>query len=245
MSKDRKVLLVIGASSDVGSAFIRKTAEHYDKIIAHYGRSETVISALQSEIGSKIIPIQANLSMPESIENMLEKINREGIMPDHIVHLGAPKAYNQRFEKDSLENFSTALDVSVKSIIHILHSLIMHMKKQKYGKVVFMLSSYVLSCPPKYQTSYVMSKYALLGLMKSLSSEYADKGITVNAVSPDMMETKFLSQVPELIVQKNAESNPLGRNIRVTDVIPAFEYLLSDDADAVNGVNVPITGGKV
>ena len=45
------------------------------------------------------------------------------------------------------------------------------------GKVVFMLTSCVLNMPSKYQASYVTAKYALLGLMRSLSVEYADKGI--------------------------------------------------------------------
>lgn len=66
-----------------------------------------------------------------------------------------------------------------------------NMAKKKYGRIVFMLTSCTINNPPKYQSSYVTVKYALLGLMKALAVEYADRGITVNGVSPDMMETKF------------------------------------------------------
>lgn len=66
--------------------------------------------------------------------------------------------------------------------------------------------------------------------------------ITVNGVSPDMMETRFLSEIQELIIKKNAEQNPLGRNMTVKDVIPAIDYLLSDKAEAVTGQNIGITG---
>lgn len=58
-----------------------------------------------------------------------------------------------------------------------------------------------------------------------------------------MMETKFLSEIQEIIIKKNAEQNPLGRNIMVDDVIPLFEYLLSDKAQAVTGQNIGVTGG--
>ena len=79
--------------------------------------------------------------------------------------------------------------------------------------------------------------------MRSLAAEYTDKGITVNAVSPDMMETKFLSEIQEIIIRQNAENNPLGRNIRVDDVIGLFQYLLSDGTQAVTGQNIGVTGG--
>ena len=107
-----------------------------------------------------------------------------------------------------------------------------------------MLTDSVIGMPPKFLSPYITVKYALLGLMKSLAVEYAGKGITINAVSPDMMETKFLSGIPELVIEQNAKNNPLGRNLTVDDVIPAFEYFLSEKANVVTGQNIGITGGK-
>ena len=89
-----------------------------------------------------------------------------------------------------------------------------------------------------------MTKYALLGLMKSLSVEYADKGIMVNGVSPDMIETKFLKDIPDLVIRQNAERSPLKRNLTIEDVVPTFDFLLSDAADTITGQNIGITGGK-
>ena len=240
--KDNKILLVTGASSDVGQALIRKVASNYTKVIAHYGHSSDAIKELASEFGDRIVPMQADFSSAADIDAMIACINEQNLMPDHVVHLVSPKAYNQKFDKDDIENFDIGWKVSVRSIVQILLSVMPYMKKQKYGKVIFMLTSCVLNLPAKYQSSYVTIKYALLGLMKSLSVEYADKGIAINAVSPDMIETKFLSEIPDLIVQKNAMSSPLGRNLTVNDVVPAYEYLLSDDGDAVRGGNLSITG---
>lgn len=79
--------------------------------------------------------------------------------------------------------------------------------------------------------------------MRNLAVEYASKGITVNAVSPDMMETKFLSELPELIKEHSAKNNPLGRNIYVDEVGPTMEYLLSSGSDVVTGQNIGVTGG--
>ena len=108
-----------------------------------------------------------------------------------------------------------------------------------------MQSSYALGAPPKNVSAYVVAKSALGGLAKSLAVEYAASGITVNMVAPCMMETRFLADTPDLIVQAAAASNPMGRNARVEDVVPAMEFLLSEEAGFITGVSLPITGGSV
>ena len=119
------------------------------------------------------------------------------------------------------------------------------MAKKKLGKVVFMLSYCVVNQPAmKFAVPYTSTKYALLGLMKCLSAEYADKGVTVNGVSPSMINTKFLAGVPELVIQKNALESPLKRNLQVQDILSAFDFFLSDGADCIAGQNLAVTGGK-
>ena len=50
--------------------------------------------------------------------------------------------------------------------------------------------------------------------------------------------------MPELVIRQNAANNPMGRNLVVEDVLPTFEYLLSDGADLVTGQNIGVTGGN-
>lgn len=242
--KDGKCILITGASSDVGMALIRKIGMNYTYIFAHYNKSNEVIRLLIDEFGNKVIPLQADFSKSASVEAMVAKIKQKDLIIDHIVHLAAPKFHIRKFIKENIDEIRKDYLSSTESIIIILKELITGMMKQKYGKVVFMLSSNVVGYPAKYQSAYTVSKYTLLGLMKSIAVEYADKGITSNAVSPDMMDTKFVSDIPELIVKQNAESNPEKRNLNVEEVITAFEYLLSDGADRVTGVNLSVTGGR-
>lgn len=241
--ENEKVLLVTGASSDVGMALIRSVAGKYKKVWAHYHGSREGIDELQRTFGDVIVPIQADFTSEESTQAMIDVIEASGELPDHIVHLSAPKAKNLQFHKTTWESYQKELDTSLRSVTKILQAFLPKMAKKKCGKVVFMLTAYTIGVPPKFQSVYVTTKYALLGLMKSLAAEYAAKGITVNGVSPEMMETKFLSELPELIVEQNAQNSPLGRNLTVEDVVPAFTYLLSDAADAVTGQNLAITGG--
>lgn len=244
LMNDKKILFVTGASSDVGNALIKKVSDRYQVIWAHYCNSQERLNELKNEYGEKIVPIQADFSNRKSTQDLIGKIIESGNFPDHIVHLSSPKTFNQRFQKCMWEDYQKGMDTSLQSIITILQAFLPHMVKKKYGKVVFMLTDCVIGRPPRFQSPYVVVKYALLGLMKSLAVEYMGKGITVNGVSPDMIETRFLSNIPELVVEQNAQNSPLGRNLTVNEVVPAFEYFLSDGADVVTGQNIGVTGGQ-
>lgn len=241
--KDNKVLLVTGASSDLGGLLIERVVRNYDKVLAHYRNSDGAIRELSKKYCGHIIPLNADFSNIESTQMMINEIIDRGLFPDHILHLSSGKVQNMQFHKQTWDNFQKELDVSLRSIVMICQKLIPHMAKQKYGKIVFVLSAYLLGVPPKYESPYITSKYALLGLMKNLAAEYAPKRIMVNAVSPDMMETKFLSNLPDLVKEQSAKNNPLGRNILVDEVVPTIEYLLSDASDVVTGQNIGVTGG--
>jgi 3-oxoacyl-[acyl-carrier protein] reductase len=195
------------------------------------------------DTGGIIVPIQADFMDASGVDSMISQINGTGILPDHIVHLPAPKAYNKQFHKDKWKNYELGWEVSVRSAVLTLQAFIPNMVKNRHGRIVFMLTSCTQNYPAKFQASYVTVKYALLGLMKSLAVEYGDKGITVNGVSPDMMETKFLSEIPELIVEQNRGNSPLGRNILVEEVTPLIKHMLSDAGASMTGQNIAITGG--
>ena len=85
------------------------------------------------------------------------------------------------------------------------------MAKLTRGRVLFVLSSVVCGVPPKYMTMYTTLKYTQLGLMRSLAAEYASTSVGINAISPSMVETQFLSEISEIAVQMSAAANPQGR----------------------------------
>lgn len=237
------VVFITGASSDIGEALIKSLTEEC-VIIAHYNSNSKRLLELQKETKNKIVPIQADFSSSESIIEMLDKIESEIGMPNKIIHLAAPKFENLRFKDVDWNNFQNEINVSVGSITLILNRFLPKMALQKRGRVVTILSSVVLGVPPKALTQYTTVKFALLGLMRALASEYADKKVTINCISPSMVETQFLSQINERIVELAAEAHPLKRNATVLDVIPSILMLMSDDAAYINGVNIPITGGS-
>ena len=240
-----KILLITGASSDIGEQLIRQVNDEYDYIIAHHNGDESNLLDLKEKLGEKLIFIEGNFKDEDATYKFVEEIKKLGKIPTHIVHLPAGKFENMKFSKITWGKFQNDINIALRSLVIILNSFLPVMAKNKYGKIVVMLTSCTTNIPPKYLASYVTSKYALLGLVKALSNEYADKGIRINGISPTMIETKFLQNIPELLVKQNAMNSPTGNNLSVNDVIPMFQFLLSEKSDSITGQNIAITNGNI
>ena len=111
--------------------------------------------------------------------------------------------------------------------------------------MVFVLSSVTRGVPPKYMSMYTVVKYAQMGLMRAAAAEYASTHLMINAVSPGMIETQFLDEIAETIIEMNAAANPKKRNAKPDDILGAIEFLLSADSGFIAGADIPITAGGI
>ena len=238
------VYLITGASSDVGIALIRRVLQPEDVVIAQGAGDLSGLAQLCQDYPGQIRTYDVDLTDEAATELFIRDVAANYPLPTHIVHLPALRVINTKFKKFDEERFDKDLSVQVRSAVKICKTFVPKMAKAKRGRVLFMLTSYLLGMPPKNTAAYVMAKSTLQGLAKSLAADYAGTGVTVNCVMPSMMETKFLADTSDLIVQASAEANPMGRNARVSDVVPAMAFLLGEEAGFITGVTLPITGGS-
>lgn len=238
------VYLITGATSDVGVALIRRIFKEGDTLIAQGTSNLAALDPIKEAWGDAVHTFAVDLTDEAATQGFIAQVAATCPLPTHIVHLPALRVVNTRFRSFDAQRFEQDFSVQVRSAIQICKAFLPKMAKAKRGRVLFMQSSYTLGAPPKNTTAYVVAKSALAGLAKSLAVEYASSQITVNTVAPCMMETRFLADTPDLIVQASAADNPMGRNARVEDVVPAMAFLLSEEAGFITGVTLPITGGS-
>ncbi|HEY9070149.1 MAG TPA: SDR family oxidoreductase [Candidatus Ozemobacteraceae bacterium] len=236
-------LLVIGASSSVGKELIRLLAPRESKIFAHFHHDRAELERLQEEFGARLVLVQADLAEEASVDALVERVSSEAL-PRKIVFLAAPPLSLTRFKDLSWGDFQNHIDIQVKAAVRILGCFLPAMTTARYGRVVFMLSSYTLGVPPGALAHYVLGKYAVLGLMKALAAEYAGKNICVNAVSPSMITTDYLANIPEKIVELTAQQHPRKKNALPAEIAPVIAFLLSEGAGYLTGANIPVTGGS-
>ena len=238
------VYLITGASSDVGCALIRRLWQPGDLFIAQGAGDLWGLAELCKEHPGSIRTYDVDLTNEKALETFIADVQANCPAPTHFVHLPALRVVNTKFKKFDEDRFEKDMSVQLRSAVALCKAFVPAMAKAKKGRVLFMLTSYLLGLPPKNTAAYIMVKSALGGLAKSLAADYAPYGVTVNCVAPSMMETKFLADTSDLIVQASAEANPMGRNATPADVVPAMAFLLSDEAGFITGVTLPITGGS-
>jgi 3-oxoacyl-[acyl-carrier protein] reductase len=241
------LVLITGASSDIGIALIRRLMTSPDQplILAHSFRGGDRLQDLQSDLGGRVILLQADFSESESVSALAEEVTEQYGTPRALVHLPALRLSYERFTKFKWERMEQDLAVQIRSAVLLLQRWLPKMSKAPNARVVFVLSSVVHGMPPKFLSMYTMVKYAQLGLMRSLAAEYSGTTLRVNAISPSMVDTQFISDIPPLAIQATASASPLGRNAKPEDLLGALTLLLSPDSEYLNGIDIPIAGGTV
>ena len=224
----RNVYLITGASSDIGMAFLKSTAvNHPDSLFyAHYRTMSDNLAGLKEELGDRMHMIQADLSDVNGIQTIIDSVSQ---VPTHILHLPAEKLTFTRLKQINPRNIEKQMQVQVYSLIGLFKHFLPLMAKQKCGHCVAVVSSVVEGLPPKFMTEYVIVKSALLGLIKSMAIEYIPKGVFINAVSPNMVQTKFLEHIDDRMLENLANATPLGRHLKPEEVISAIDFLFSDE----------------
>lgn len=238
--------LITGATSDVGRALIaRLLAGVPDALVLAQGCGDLdKLAPLCQRFPGQIRPFDVDLSDRAKVDTFMQLLDTSAPAPTHFIHLPALPVINAKFKAFDQTRFDKDLEIQIHSAIRICRTVVPAMARAKFGRLLFIQTSYTIGCPPKNTAAYVMAKSAIGGLVKSLAAEYAKFGVTVNCVAPSMMETNFLKDTPDLIVQAAAADNPMGRNATPDDVVPAMAFLLSDEAGFITGVTLPVTGGS-
>ena len=239
-----KTLLVVGASSEIGQAYIKKYHTRYEKILCTDCKNENAITQLRQELGNKIISKRLDLLQEDLITEFGEFLQNENLFPGFFLFLPAQVTQMKRVYQQDITSVKEDLEVDVLSVLTIFKYIIPNMIKEQFGRICFMLSS-VTESPTAFNPSYHISKYALLGLMKAAAVELAPKKITVNAVSPTMIDTKFTAAVSPLAKKKRIEDSPLKRLATPDDVIVPIAHLLDEENCFETGQNILLSGGMM
>lgn len=125
------------------------------------------------------------------------------------------------------------------------------LKNPEPGSIIFNASVGGLIGTPT-ASDYVASKHAIIGLMRAVMCDYADKGIRSNAICPGQIETPMWENVnsafrddPEAYAKLNRTQNPMRRLGTPDEIAAVVAFLASDESSHITGVALPVDGGHV
>jgi 3-oxoacyl-[acyl-carrier protein] reductase len=240
-----KTALVTGASRGIGRAVATLLAAHGAHVWINYCKSGSVAEALLTEIaerGGKASLIRADVQNDDDVARMAEAASAEGRIDILVNNAGAP-IISAAFERQSWQSMADAYEGIVGATFRVTKAALPHMTGG--SKIVNVLTSAALGRTAHNWLPYVTAKSALLGFSKNLAQELGPRGITVNMVSPSLVDTDMVSAVPDKIRQMMVARTPLRRLATVEDVAGAVLLLASPYADFITGDNLLVTGGEV
>uniref|UniRef100_A0A672P2A5 D-arabinitol 2-dehydrogenase [ribulose-forming] n=1 Tax=Sinocyclocheilus grahami TaxID=75366 RepID=A0A672P2A5_SINGR len=244
---DGKVAYVTGAGQGIGRAFAHALGEAGAKVAIidmDKGKAENVAHELTLK-GISSMAVAADISKPEDIQKMIDDIvSKWGTI--HIACNNAGINKNSASEDTSLEEWDQTFNINLRGTFMCCQAAGRVMLKQGYGKIINTASMASLIVPhPQKQLSYNTSKAGVVKLTQTLGTEWIDRGVRVNCISPGIVDTPLIhSESLEPLVQRWLSDIPAGRLAQVTDLQAAVVYLASDASDYMTGHNLVIEGGQ-
>ena len=242
---NEKIALVIGGSGDIGLETAKSIAKQGIKVCLTFNKNELKLKELRKSNPENYFIYKMDLLDDQSIKDAISRIIQEHHTIDIVVHCVSPRIANKQILDLCWEEFQEQIDVQIKGLFTVVQSLSGLIKSNHRIKFIAVLTEACLGKPPTELAYYITAKYGLMGFMKSMCSELTANNCTFNMVSPGMVETKLLDNMHSKIKEVASFKNPMKRIAQPTDVAEIIAYLISEKANYLNGVNIPVNGGNI
>lgn len=237
--------LVIGGSRGIGAAIVSKLNAAGHSVAFTYLRSHNEAEEL-CHSSKDIFAISADASDVQDAPRVANEAARFlGAMPDTIVFSASRRVTSMPSLSASYDDYQQQLETSLGYPHALLTAVIPSMMNDERGCIIAVSSTHTISAPPPGLGPYVAAKAALAAFIKSVAIDYGRYGVRANIVAPSMTETSFLSDLSDRERSVARIKNPRRRLANPGDVSSAVSYLVSDDADFVNGETLVVSGGSV
>lgn len=240
MSFDGKIALVTGASRGIGRSIAELLAERGAKVVGT-ATSKEGAEAISSYLGDKGKGYVLNVTDTESIDSTLSKIRAEFGEIDILVNNAGITSDNLLLRMKK-EEWDRVIDTNLTSIFSLSKAIMRSMMKKRYGRIIS-VGSVIGTLGNIGQANYAAAKSGVIAFSKSLAREVANRGITVNVVSPGFIETDMTRALTDEQQAGILANVPVGRLGDAKEIASAVAFLASDEAAYITGETLHVNGG--
>jgi acetoacetyl-CoA reductase len=239
----QKVAYVTGGMGGIGTAICQRLHREGFKVIAGCGpsRDHAKWLAEQKELGFTFYASVGNVSSWESTVEAFSKAKADHGPIDVLVN-NAGITRDRMFLKMTREDWDAVIDTNLNSMFNVTKQVVGDMVERGWGRIVN-ISSVNGEKGQAGQTNYSAAKAGMHGFTMALAQELANKGVTVNTVSPGYIGTDMVKAVRPDVLEKIVGTIPVKRLGEPSEIASIVAWLASDEAGYSTGADFSVNGG--
>ena len=234
-----KNVLVTGSSRGLGAAIATKFAENGANVILNARHEPSELIQQIKALGVQVWFIQADISNPRDIEEMVRQLDEQQISVDILVN-------NAGINRDKLmigmreKDFDDVVNTNLIGTYRVTQPLFKRMLKRRSG-VIINMASVVGEHGNIGQANYAASKAGVIGFTKAVAQEGALRGVRCNAIAPGMIASSMTAAIDEKRQKEIKERIPLKRLGTAEEVAQTALFLAQNDY--LTGEVINVDGG--
>jgi len=239
----QKVAYVTGGMGGIGTAICRRLAKEGYKVIAGAGPSRDTEKWLgeQKAEGYTFYASVGNVADWQSTVDAFAKAKSEHGAIDVLVN-NAGITKDRMFLKMSPEDWKAVIDTNLNSMFNVTKQVVPDMVERGWGRII-QISSVNGEKGQAGQTNYSAAKAGMHGFAMALAQELANKGVTVNTVSPGYIGTDMVRAIKPEVLDKIIATIPVKRLGAPEEIGSIVAWLAGNDAGFTTGANFSCNGG--
>ena len=243
-SKTDRIAVITGAAGGLGRAIANRLAADGYRLALTDAASCSDIAAQAEQHGIEVFHATCDLDSGDQIaafsQAVLDRYGRCDILINNAARMGM-----QPIDELDIDAFRGYLRTNIDAPFQMSKAFIPAMTSHGFGRIVNTVSNSVWAPFPGV-LGYVTSKMGLIGLTRALAVELGERGITVNAVAPNLTRHRNTEQVmPDEAFESQAQRQAIKRTATPADILGAVAFLISDDAAFMTGQTLSVDGGQI
>ncbi|PLC55168.1 beta-ketoacyl-ACP reductase [Pollutimonas nitritireducens] len=238
-----KVAYVTGGMGGIGTSICQRLAKEGFTVVAGCGPSRNFGQWIdeQAALGYKFHASVGNVSDWDSTVDAFQKV-RDEIGPVSVLVNNAGITRDGLFRKMSQEDWRAVIDTNLNSLFNVTKQVIEGMVDQQWGRIIN-ISSVNGQKGQFGQTNYSTAKAGIHGFTMALAQEVANKGITVNTISPGYIGTDMVRAIRPDVLEKIVATIPVKRLGTPEEIGSMVAWLASGDSGFATGADFSLNGG--
>lgn len=238
-----QVAIVTGAASGLGLAISTRLNKE-GAIVAMLDLNETVLQTAAGEVGQNAFPFTIDLTNETEVASTLQQIGERWGRIDILVNCaGVTGKTNLKSHEVETSDLRFVFEVNFMASFFTARAALPWMLKQNYGRILH-IASIAGKEGNAGMLAYSASKAAVIGMTKVQGKEYAETGITINALAPAVIQTPMVDAMPAEQVKYMTDKIPMKRCGTLEEIAHMAAFIVSPETAFTTGFTFDMTGGR-